>query len=127
MKQTGCQMSSTEGYIGNGVYDLSNQYQKHLTEKYDYFFKDFFRNYDFFQTGFPNIWKLDMMKIVNCMICSSVIIHKEILNKINNFKEMAPPGEDYDCWLRALEHTNSVFVKQPCVYYDNSHGYGRNY
>ena len=30
--------------------------------------------------------------------------------------------EDYDCWLRALEYTNSVYVKDICFYYDSGHG-----
>ena len=40
---------------------------------------------------------------------------------------MKPPGEDYNCWLRLLEHTNCVYVKDPCVYYDGGHGDGQNY
>lgn len=35
--------------------------------------------------------------------------------------------EDYDCWLRVLENTNSVYVPEICVYYDAGHGYGQNY
>ena len=30
--------------------------------------------------------------------------------------------EDYNCWLRALEHKDSVYVKDICFYYDNGHG-----
>jgi hypothetical protein len=40
---------------------------------------------------------------------------------------MRPPGEDYDCWLRALEYTNNVYVNEVCFYYDNKHGDGQNY
>ena len=36
-------------------------------------------------------------------------------------------GEDYDCWLKALQHTNSVYVEDVCFYYDDGHGYGQNY
>ena len=43
------------------------------------------------------------------------------MKDINNGKE------DYDCWLRALEHTNSVYVTDACFYYDDGHGYGQNY
>ena len=35
--------------------------------------------------------------------------------------------EDYDCWLRALEHTDRVFVKDVCIYYDAGHGDGQDY
>ena len=55
------------------------------------------------------------------------MLEKTILDKINNFKNMKPPGEDYDCWLRALEYTDSVYVKDICFYYDNGHGDGKNY
>ena len=113
MNRTGCKMSSTEGFIGNGVYE-NIQYKKHLSEHY------------FFYVNFEEIWNKEYIIPMNYMICSSVIIEKEILDKIDNFKNIRPP-EDYDCWLRALEHTTSVFIKEPCVYYDGNHGYGRNY
>ena len=34
---------------------------------------------------------------------------------------------DYDFWLRALEHTNCVYIEDICFYYDNGHGDGQNY
>ena len=77
--------------------------------------------------GFPDIWTLDFLKIHNCIICSSVLIEKDILDKISNFKNVKNGQEDYDCWLRALEHTNCVYVKDICFYYDNNHGNGQNY
>ena len=54
-------------------------------------------------------------------------MEKNILDKINNFKNMKPPGEDYDCWLRLLKHTDSIYIKEPCIYYDNGHGDGQQY
>lgn len=35
--------------------------------------------------------------------------------------------EDYDCWLRILQHTDSVYVKDICFYYDRGHGDEQNY
>jgi len=61
------------------------------------------------------------------MIMSSVVIEKSILNKINNFKNIKNGEEDYDCWLRALKHTDSVYVKDVCFYYDGGHGDGQNW
>jgi hypothetical protein len=26
--------------------------------------------------------------------------------------------EDYDCWLRALNHTNIIYLKDICFYYE---------
>ena len=53
------------------------------------------------------------MKIHNCMICSSVIIHKDIIDLTGKFI-VANTGEDYEYWLRALQHTNSVYVSDIC-------------
>lgn len=129
LKNTGCKMSSTDGFIGHGVYNEDEIYKKYNAERhYATLLSIYKRNgSDILDNGFPDIWDLKFLRIHNCIICSSVMIEKEILSKINNFKHMKPPGEDYDCWLRALEHTNSVYVKEPCFYYDSGHGDGRNY
>jgi glycosyltransferase involved in cell wall biosynthesis len=129
MKVTGCKMSSTDGLYGNGVYNSTKKYPIYNAQHYYNTLQTIYRDKgsNLLDNGFPTIWNVDFLKIHNCMICSSVMIEKEILDKINNFKNMKPPGEDYDCWLRALEHTNSVYVKYVCFYYDGGHGYGQNY
>ena len=122
MRETGCKMSSTDGLIGKGVYDGDKRYKKYLGE--------FFWNFLYKKLKIkklPKIWDLKFLKIHNCMICSSVIVQKELLRRINNFNTLKPPGEDYNCWLRLLEHTNSVYVEEPCFYYDSNHGDGQNY
>ena len=129
MKQTGCKMSSTDGLIGKGVYDSSKIYKKYNDEYYYDTLQRIFssKGSKLIHDGFPNIWNLDFLKIHNCIICSSVLIEKDILDKINNFKNVKLPGEDYDCWLRALEHTNNVYIHDICFYYDIGHGDGNNY
>ena len=129
MQETGCKMSSTDGLIGNGIFNLTKSYKKYNAE---YHYKTLQNIYNrkgsnLLNSGFPTIWNLKFLKIHNCVICSSVVLEKTILDKINNFKNMKPPGEDYDCWLRALEYTDSVYVKDICFYYDNGHGDGKNY
>lgn len=129
MKETGCKMSSTDGLIGNNKYNINKSYKKYNGEHY---FKTLQKIYkrkgsNLLNNGFPTIWNLNFLKIHNCVICSSVMIEKTILEKINNMKCIRNGKEDYDCWLRALNHTNSVYIKDICFYYDNSHGTGRNY
>ena len=34
---------------------------------------------------------------------------------------------DYEYWMRALKHTNCVYVNDICIYYDIGHGEGQNY
>jgi hypothetical protein len=112
MKETGCRMSSTDGLVGHGVFNATNQNIVYS---------------GYFNFNLPEIWTLDLMKKGNYMLGSSVMLEKTLLNKIKNFATLKPPTEDYECWLRALEHTNSVYVKDIGVYYDLAHGDGRNY
>jgi glycosyltransferase involved in cell wall biosynthesis len=129
MKETDCKMSSTDGLIGYGVYDSNKKYNKHLSEYYYDLLKSCFiqAGTNYLDDGFPRIWDKKLLKLSNCMIASSVIIDKTIIDKIGEMKIVRNGEEDYDYWLRALEHTDSVFVPDVCVYYDNGHGDGRNY
>ena len=129
MKTTGCKMSSTDGLIGSGIYDINKLYKKYNAEHHFTILKNIYKSKgsNLMDNGFPDIWTLDFLKIHNCIICSSVLLEKEVLNKINNIKCVKNGQEDYDCWLRALEHTNSVYIQEICFYYDTGHGYGQNY
>lgn len=128
MIQSGCKMSSTDGLIGNGVFDSKQTYKKYNAEACYNTLQQIYKRYNsnLLDTGFPDIWNFDFLKIHNCIICSSVVIEKTILDKINNFKQMKY-AEDYDCWLRALIYTDCVYLKDICFYYDDNHGDGRNY
>jgi len=129
MKKTSCKMSSTDGLVGNGIYNINNYTKKYNAEHMYGLIQNYHKTQgsNQFDNGFPDIWTLEFLKIFNSMICSSVVIEKSILDIINNMRHIEPPGEDYDCWLRALEHTNSVYLKDICFYYDNTHGDGNNY
>jgi len=144
MIKTECKMSCTDGLIGNGVHNPNKKYlpynAKHninivfgiSKRNAKHYYRTLLSIYikkgsNLLRKGFPDIWTLDFLKIHNCIICSSVLIEKDILDKISNFKNVKNGQEDYDCWLRALEHTNCVYVKDICFYYDNNHGKGQNY
>jgi len=128
MRESGCDMSSTDGLIGNGMYDSNKKYQKFNAEYAYNYIKCVYRqkNSHFLDNGFPGIWNLDFLKINNCMICSSVIIKKDVIDKVGKFI-IASTSEDYEYWLRALKYTNSVYVSYVCFYYDNNHGNGKQY
>ena len=129
MYKSGCKMSSTDGLIGIGMYENSKKYKKYNGEHHYGVLKNIHRNKNsnLLEHGFSDIWSFEFLKIHNCIICSSVMIEKGILDKINNFKNMKHPGEDYDCWLRSLKHTDCIYIDDICFYYDNGHGDGRNY
>jgi glycosyltransferase involved in cell wall biosynthesis len=129
MKETGCKMSSTDGLIGQGIYDCNKIYPKYNAEYYYKTLQNIYKNKgsNLLDNGFPRVWDLNFLRVHNCIITSSLIIEKDILLKINKMKYVRNGQEDYDCWLRALEHTNCVYVKDICFYYDSGHGKGRNY
>jgi teichuronic acid biosynthesis glycosyltransferase TuaG len=132
IKKTGCKMSSTEGFCGKGLYDKNKKYIKYLKTIHYETVKRKYKNTIFFiffkrKKDYPDIWNYSFIKIHNCIICSSVLIKKDILNEINNMNNLKNGKEDYDCWLRALKKTNCVYIKNPCVYYDGGHGNGRKY
>jgi teichuronic acid biosynthesis glycosyltransferase TuaG len=122
MQRTGCQMSSTEGLMGHGVYDPTKRYKIYNRE---YFLDNLKEIYgDLLDDGFPEIWDLEFLKMHNCMICSSVVLRKDIIDKVGEFA-MLRRCVDYEYWLRALQYTNSVYVDEVCFYYDN--GSNKNY
>lgn len=121
-------MSCTEGLIGDGIFDKNKNYKKYNSEHFYNTLQTIYKNKksNLLDNGFPTIWNLEFLKIHNCVICSSVLVEKELLNKINNFP-LLRNGEDYKCWLNLLEYTNIVYIDESCVYYDNRHGDGQNY
>ena len=129
LKESGCRMACTDGYIGGGIYDPKRTYKLYNGEFYLLNLQEIFqaKGSDLLAKGFPKIWNAEFLEIHNCVITSSVVIAKEVLDTIGNFKTLKNGEEDYDCWKRALKHTDLVYVKEPCFYYDNGHGDGQQY
>jgi len=129
MKKNNLQMSSTDGLIGHKPYNPTKTYKLYNEEAFKKSLQNKYKklNSNALEKGFPEIWDYNFLKIHNCMITSSVIIHKDILRKINGMNNLVNGQEDKDCWLRALKHTESIYIKEPMFYYDQSHGAGRNY
>ena len=128
LKESGCKMSCTDGYIGEGTYNPKHSYKLYNAEFYLPKLREIFqkRGSELLARGFPKIWNSELLEIHNCVITSSVVIAKEVLDTIGNFK-MLNRAEDYDCWKRATKHTDIVYVEKPCFYYDNGHGDGQQY
>lgn len=129
MKDTGCKMSSTEGYYGTGIYDPSHKYKLYNREAHFSTLRNIYKRKvgkDILENGFPKIWNYDFLRVHNCMITSSVILEKDIVNKVGKMC-MKLRGQDYEYWLRCLKHTNSVYVDEVCFYYDGKHGDGQNH
>jgi GT2 family glycosyltransferase len=119
MTRTGTSMSCTEGYIGTGPYDSNSIYPKYHVE----YHRDFLNKMGI---ELPQIFDRNFLVRHNFCINSSVIIHKDIVDKIGFFPYKAV-GEDYSYWLNATEHTDCVFLSEPMMYYDMAHGNGSQY
>jgi glycosyltransferase involved in cell wall biosynthesis len=138
MKKTNCMMSCTDGLIGQGVYNPNLTYKKYNAEHYYDVLQNIYRNKgsSLLENGFPDVWDLEFLKIHNCIIACSVLIHKDIICKIGKQLEIKMGGAqignqtfyiDYEYWLSALSYTDCVYVKDICVYYDDGHGNGNLY
>jgi len=115
----------TEAYCGRGVYSrevekrlmLGDYHLKYIRDKYR-------RNYI---DVYPEIWDENFIKIHNCVITSSVLMKKSLINKYGMMDNLKNGKEDWDYWKRLSKENKFSFVKEPCLYYDLKHANGRNY
>jgi len=123
MEETGCNMSSTEGLHGDRDerYDKNKRYEKYNSEKHFGCLKKIYKDKGIdISKGFPPIWGYNFINIHNCIITSSVIVKKKILEDIGYMKNLPNGKEDYDCWKRCLKHTNSVYLDDDAYFYYSS-------
>jgi hypothetical protein len=73
----------------------------------------------------PDILDHSLMQSWNYVICSSVVVSREIMKKIEYMDSLPNGKEDYKCWLDILSTnlTKCRYIKTPLVYYNNSHYY----
>jgi len=118
MIKTDCKISSTDGLIGSGLYDSKLSYKKYNAEHYLDRLKVIFKNKNstFLDNGFPKIWNLDFLNIHNCIVKSSVMITRYIIEKTGQF-DTSQHDYDYNYWLRVLHYTNCVYIEDICFYY----------
>lgn len=130
MKAHGAAMSCTEGYIGAGVYDPSKTYMRYNSEHYHSQLVHIYKSSTqptALDSGFPTIWTSAFLGVHNCVITSSVVMAKDVFERIGGMKNVRNGHEDYACWKAALVHTDCVYVSDPLVYYDACHGEGTNH
>ncbi len=118
-------------YGKNENYDLFNQelnfeeiakiYKKSKLK--GRFVKNLIYNFEF-----PNIFDFKFISTHNCIITSSVVVDKELLNKVGNFRDIQSKKlwSDWDCWLGILTHTDCVYFKEPLLHYDMTPGMNLN-
>ena len=135
MQEKNIPFSATEGYFGNGAYNSTEDYELYNNEKFYKKIKKKYKGTNLFKNNFPEIWDYEFIKIHNCIVLSSVIVEKNLMDilggfrgiPISGFRNIEGPNEDWDCWLGLLRLTNLIYVDTPLFYYDGDHGSGRSY
>lgn len=131
MKETGCKVSCTEGFAGEGVYNSNKKYKlfhrEHFWKSLNNIFKRKNKLHLLNKYYNSEIWTEEFLLVHNCTIGgSSIMLEKEIINKVGFF-EVAPTADDYNYWKRLIKISNFAFVNKPLVYIDHLHGDGINY
>jgi len=130
-------ISCSEAYTGSGVYNPKEDYKlylnNHCYKEISHIYKksrikNNFKNKLQFQFQFPEVWDINFLKVHNCIITSSVIVERELLNRIGNFRDIKTKKlyADYDCWLGLLTHSDCYFFNEPLLYYDLNEGMNIN-
>ena len=130
LNSSGLKMSSTDALIGNGVYDKNIKYKSFLNDYYyEKIKKSVFRNYfinRFKKLIYPETFTKEFINTVNPIITSTVLLDTNLVKQLNGFRNL-PYAADYDLWKGILQFTDCQYIDKPLIYYDNSHGYGREY
>ncbi len=123
-------MCSSDALIGEGIFNENKNYQSLLN---DYYYKKIkrliYRNYfvnRFKKLKYPDKFNREYLTTFNPIITSSVIVETNLIKKLNGFRNL-PYSADYDLWKAVLQFSDCLFINKPLLYYDNSHGYGREY
>lgn len=137
MIKNSSKFSSTEGFYGLGHYNKDAEYQLYNDEKYYSVIKKKYSGTKFYsfldklkgkKFTYPEIWTHEFIQVHNCIITSSVIVEKKLMDVLGGFRGLPTTLKaDYDCWLGLLQLTNLLYVKKPLFYYDGNHGVGQNW
>lgn len=111
----------TESYMCHGNYKNESDKRRYVQDEYIDYYKSILK----FNRKFPNILTYDDIKKHNFIICSSVMIKREIVDTVGYFSEEKNviDCEDYDYWLRIVKYYNNIyFIDKPLIVYDTTHG-----
>ena len=120
-------ISSTEAFIGEGIFNKNKKYKLYNSEHYLKKIRKKYRRTKYFKiNSYPEVFTYDFIKIHNCIITSSVVVEKSLFDSVGKFRNL-PSNADYDCWLSLLQLEDCLYINSPLVYYDFLHANGREY
>lgn len=133
MKEKNSKFCCTEGLIGRGPYVPDKKYSiYHYKGHYWGALVNIFsrratkETLDKMYESEVNFWTEKEVLIHNCIITSSVMMHKSIVHKSGHFPARRS-GEDYAYWKKAIKESSVMYIREPLIWYDNGHGDGRLY
>ena len=119
MTQSGYRISCTEGLMGDGLMASGRRYPVYHREFYSNFCIGLFERTGRAWTGrLPSVLCRDLIAAHNFIITSSVVVDRGLLRDAGPFRCLPPGEEDYDLWLRCLEHVDCLHLDTPLTYYD---------
>ena len=118
----------TEALCGRGTYEERIEKRMMLQDyHFKYIWEKYMKNGVDISNGFPEKWGEQFIRIHNCIITSSVMIKKKIIDKYGMMPYLKNGKEDYNYWKHLLKYMKCYFISEPCLYYDLGHGKGREY
>ena len=107
MIENNSKFSSTEGFYGEGRYNKDEEYQLYNDEKYYSVIKKKYSGTKFYsfldklkgkKFTYPEIWTHEFIQVHNCIITSSVIVEKKLMDVLGGFRGLPTTlNADYDC------------------------------
>jgi GT2 family glycosyltransferase len=113
MEEEKIMFSCTDGYYGRGRYDKNKNYAKYNKEHHRQIVLSKLNISDY-----PNTFERELLLKHNFAITSSVVINTDMVKKVGLFVEDKNKAEDYDYWLRCLEHGKGLYIEDTLFYYD---------
>lgn len=125
--------SCTEGYFGHGIYNPENKYKLYNSQHHFKKIKKKFKKTKYLKlNNFPEVWNYDFLINHNCVVLSSVVVKKDLIQQLGGFRglyrtQYHKHTSDHDCWLGLLQLSDLIYIDKPLFYYDASHGDGKKY
>lgn len=110
----------SEASIGIGFYDANAEYLRMMSQRFFAEIKHCLSQRGCILDTFPPRFTHELLTKHNLVITSSVVVKRDLLEKIG-FMQTVPLGqEDYGCWLEVSKHTDFAFLATPSLYYDST-------
>ena len=122
MQRYGALMSCTEGYIATSSEELAlpvkDNTKQYNSEHFWPTLQRIFQSKGFVLDWFPKLWTREFLSVHNCVITTSVILAKSVVDQVGPMKLIAY-AEDYEYWMRCLDRTYCVYVSDPLFLYES--------